>query len=155
MPTARKRPEVTLRVASKMLSRAMTLRCPHCGARGILQSWFKLKERCPRCGLHLDREEGDYFLGAYMIMLMLMEGFFAVGFLIVLLITWPDPPWEAIQWVGAVVLVAGILIAYPFAKTLWIAFDIMFRPVGSSELRWNAGDPAIQGDVRNDDDARR
>ena len=138
-----------------MLSRALTLRCPHCGAKGILQSWFRLKDRCPRCGLHLDREESDYFLGAYMIMLLLMEGLFAFGFLVVLLITWPDPPWAAIQWVGAAILLAGILIAYPFAKTLWIAFDIMFRPVGSAELRWNAGDPSVQDDVRNDDDARR
>ena len=153
MATPRKRPEVTLRVASAFLWRALTLRCPHCGGRGILESWFKLKERCPRCGLHLHREEGDYFLGAYMVMLMLMEALFAFGFLIVLLITWPDPPWAAIQWVGAVVLLAGILIAYPFAKTLWLAFDIMFRPVRSSELRWN--DPAVQNDVRNDDDARR
>jgi uncharacterized protein (DUF983 family) len=142
-------------VAFKILARAMSLRCPHCGSRGIMQSWFKMKERCPRCGLHLDREESDYFLGAYMIMLMLMEGFFAVAFLVVLLLTWPNPPWEAIQWVGALVLVAGILIAYPFAKTLWIAFDIMFRPVGSKELRWEAGDPAVENDVRNDDDARR
>jgi uncharacterized protein (DUF983 family) len=155
MSATRKRPEMTLRVASKILWRALTLRCPHCGARGILESWFRLRERCPRCGLHLDREESDYFLGAYMIMLMLMEGFFAVGFLVVLLITWPNPPWEAIQWVGAVVLLAGILIAYPFAKTLWIGFDIMFRPVGSAELRWNAGDPAVEGEVRHDDDARR
>lgn len=155
MPTPRKRPEVTLKVASRILWRALTLRCPHCGSRGILKSWFEQKERCPRCGLHLDREESDYFLGAYMIMLMLMEGVFAIGFLIVLVVTWPDPPWELIQWVGAVVLLAGVLIAYPFAKTLWIAFDIMLRPVGSAELRWEAGDPAVDDDVRNDDDARR
>ena len=146
---------MTLRVASKILWRALALRCPHCGGEGILKSWFTMKERCPRCGLHLDREEGDYFLGAYMIMLILMESLFAAGFLIVLLVTWPDPPWQAIQWIGALVLLAGVLFAYPFAKTLWIAVDIMFRPVGSAELRWNAGDPAVKDEVRRDDDARR
>lgn len=138
MATPRKRPEITLRVGVAMLWRALTLRCPHCGSRGVLQSWFKLAERCPRCGLHLNREEGDYFLGAYMIMLIAMEMLFAFGFLAVLVITWPDPPWEAIQWVGALVLIAGVLIAYPFAKTLWLAFDLMFRPVATDELRWEA-----------------
>jgi uncharacterized protein (DUF983 family) len=150
MPNSPKRPEITLRVALAMLTRALTLRCPHCGSRGVLASWFKLADRCPRCGLHLHREEGDYFLGAYMIMLIAMELVFAFGFLIVLLITWPNPPWEAIEWVGAVVLFAAILIAYPFAKTLWLAFDLMFRPVGAKELRWYADDPAI-----DEEDSRR
>ena len=150
MPNQPKRPEVTARVAWAMLARAMTLRCPHCGSRGVLANWFRLKDRCPRCGLHLHREEGDYFLGAYMIMLIVMELVFAFGFLIVLLITWPNPPWDAIQWVGAVVLFAGVLLAYPFAKTLWLAFDLMFRPVGAGELRWYDDVPPV-----DQDDARK
>ena len=134
-----------------MIWRALTLRCPHCGSRKIFASWFKLKERCPRCGLHLHREEGDYFLGAYVIMLVAMEMLFAFGFLVVLIVTWPNPPWEAIQWVGAVVLTAGVLISYPFAKTLWLAIDMMFRPVASVELGWDKGDDS----PRDIDDARR
>ena len=139
MPSSQ-RPPVTFRVASSMIWRALTLRCPHCGSRGVLASWFRLKERCPRCKLHLHREEGDYFLGAYVIMLMSMEILFAFGFLIVLLVTWPNPPWEAIQWVGFVVLVGSVLLAYPFAKTLWLAIDLMFRPVSSTELGWYGRD---------------
>jgi uncharacterized protein (DUF983 family) len=133
-----------------MIWRALTLRCPHCGSRGILASWFRLKERCPRCKLHLHREEGDYFLGAYTIMLFAVEMLFAFGFLIVLLVTWPNPPWAAIQWVGAVVLFAGVLIAYPFAKTLWLAIDLIFRPVSSTELGWNADEK-----LNDADDSRR
>lgn len=102
-----------------------------------MKSWFALKDRCPRCGLHLNREEGDYFLGAYMVMLIAMEAMFFVGFLLALVLTWPNPPWDAIQWIGAAVLIAGVFLAYPFSKTVWLAFDLMFRPVGSSELRWN------------------
>jgi uncharacterized protein (DUF983 family) len=123
-----------------MLWRAFTLRCPHCGAGKILASWFRLRDRCPRCKLHLHREESDYFLGAYVIMLMAIELLFAFGFLVVLLVTWPDPPWTAIQWVGAVVLLGGALLAYPFAKTLFLAIDLMFRPVSSAELGWYRGD---------------
>jgi Uncharacterized protein conserved in bacteria len=127
-----------------MLWRAMTLRCPHCGSGRILANWFHMKERCPRCGLHLHREETDYFLGAYMVALFIMEGFFAVGFVVVLVITWPKPPWDAIQYGGALVMLIGVLAAYPFANTLWLAIDLVFRPVSSTELRWYDGDSAVK-----------
>ena len=116
------------------------LRCPHCGSRGILQTWFRLKERCPRCHLHLHREETDYFLGAYTIMLIAVEMLFALGFVVVLIVTWPNPPWEAIEWIGVLVLTAGVLIAYPFARTLFLAIDLTFRPVSSLELDWYQGE---------------
>ena len=112
------------------------LRCPHCGSRGILSTWFRLAEQCPRCRLNLHREEGDYFLGAYTIMLVAIEMLFAIGFLIALLLTWPNPPWATIQWVGVIVITAGAVIAYPFAKTLFLAVDLIFRPVSSTELGW-------------------
>ena len=120
----------------RMIRRALMLRCPHCGARGILQNWFHLKKNCPRCKLHLHREEGDFFLGAYTIMLLAVEMLFAFGFVVVLLVTWPNPPWDTIQWAGVIVLSAGAVIAYPFAKTLFLAIDLIFRPVSSAELGW-------------------
>lgn len=141
---------MTSRVISAMLWRAMTLRCPHCGSRRILADWFHLKERCPRCGLNFEREEDDYFLGAYMVALFFMEGLFALGFLAVLIVTWPNPPWDLIQWGGAVLLLLGVLLAYPFSRTVWLAVDLIFRPVSSKELGWYKGDAAIEPD-----DARR
>jgi hypothetical protein len=69
-------------------------------------------------------------------MLIVVELLFAIGFVIVLLVTWPNPPWEAIQWIGIIVLSAGAVIAYPFAKTLFLAIDLIFRPVSSTELGW-------------------
>ena len=78
-----------------------------------------------------------------MVSLIAMECVFALGFLVVLLVTWPDPPWDAIQWVGGAVLVASILGSYPFAKTVWLAVDLMFRPVGPNELGWHEGDPSL------------
>jgi uncharacterized protein (DUF983 family) len=147
--SAVKQPEVTAKVAFGMIWRALRLRCPHCGSKGIFRNWFNLMDRCPRCGLHLHREEGDYFLGAYMILLMVTEALFAVLFVIVLLITWPNPPWTAIEWVGVVVLFAGILVVYPFAKTVWLAVDLVFRPVSSVELRWYGDRPD------DDEDSRR
>ena len=57
---------------------------------------------------------------------------------------WPDPPWDAIQYVGAVVLIISVLVAYPFAKTLWLAIDLVFRPVAAKELGWYKGDAAVE-----------
>ena len=135
-----------------MIWRALALRCPHCGGRGVLANWFRLKDRCPRCGLHLHREESDYFLGAYTIMLIAIEMLFALGFLAVLLITWPNPPWETMQWAGVIVIAAGAVIAYPFAQTLFLAVDLIFRPVSGVELHW---DPDSGEDHSGEDDPRR
>jgi hypothetical protein len=71
---------------------------------------------------------------------MAVEGLFAIGFVLVLLLTWPNPPWQAIQWVGVLVLTAGVLIAYPFARTLFLAIDLIFRPISSMELDWYQGE---------------
>ena len=81
-------------------------------------------------------------------MLIAVEGLFAIGFVAVLLITWPNPPWEAIEWGGMIVLTAGVLIAYPFARTLFLAIDLIFRPISSMELDWYQGE-----DVSVEDDA--
>jgi hypothetical protein len=66
--------------------------------------------------------------------LFAVETFFAAGFVIALVATWPNPPWDAIQWVGAIILTAGVIISYPFSKTLWLAIDLMFRPITPDDL---------------------
>src|SRR6266545_3776275 len=126
--------DLTLRRVGQLLGRALRLRCPNCGAGEIFASWGKLRRRCPECGLWLERGEGDYYLGAYMVALMAVEALFAIGFALVLVLTWPDPPWEVIQWGGALVLAAGVIICYPYSKTIWLAIDLMFRPVTLDDL---------------------
>ncbi len=125
---------LTFSRAALLLARALRLRCPNCGEKPIFASWGKLRQRCPECGLWLERGEGDYYLGAYMVALIFIEALFAVGFVVILMITWPDPPWDAIQWGGAIVLAAGVIICYPYSKTIWLAIDLMFRPVTLDDL---------------------
>lgn len=120
---------------ARAIGRALLLHCPNCGGGGILQSWFALNERCPRCNLKLARDEADYFLGAYILSFVFLELIFAITFVVVLMLTWPDPPWRAIQWGAAILMVAAALIVYPFAKTLWLAADLIFRPAGKMEMR--------------------
>jgi O-antigen ligase len=87
-----------------------------------------MKERCPTCGLLLERGESDYFIGAYTLNLIAVEILLALGFLVVVLITRPNPPWEALQYGGVVLCILGAVLCYPFAKTTWLAVDLMFRP---------------------------
>ena len=117
-----------------LLGRALRLRCPNCGHGDLFAAWGRLRKRCPECGLWLERGEGDYYLGAYVVALIVVETFFAIGFVLVLVMTWPDPPWAAIQWVGALVLAVSAIVCYPFSKTIWLAIDLIFRPITPDDV---------------------
>jgi uncharacterized protein (DUF983 family) len=122
---------------TQLVSRALQLRCPHCGGRKIFASVFELKECCPTCGILLERGEKDYFVGAYLFNLIAVELilFFCVcGFVYV---TWPDPPWDLITYVTAFLMLSGCVGCYPFAKTTWLAVDLAIRPLSLEELHWH------------------
>ena len=87
-----------------------------------------MRERCPTCGILLERGEADYFIGAYTLNLIAVEILLALGFLIVVVITWPKPPWNALQYGGVALSILGAVFCYPFAKTTWLAIDLIFRP---------------------------
>jgi hypothetical protein len=69
-----------------------------------------MKERCPNCGILLERGEADYFIGAYTLNLIAVEILLAAGFLVVILLTWPNPPWDAIQYGGVALSIAGAVL---------------------------------------------
>jgi hypothetical protein len=83
------------------------------------------------------------------------EMVFAVIFLAVLFAKWPEPPWELLMYGGAALMVLLPLLFYPFSKTLFLAFDLLFRPAGyqAGELTAPAAadptkDASVAGDVR-------
>lgn len=122
---------------TRLVARALRLSCPHCGGRGIFQSFFALRSTCPSCGLRLERGESDYFVGAYLFNLIAVELilFFCVcGFV---WFTWPNPPWDAITYVTGFLMLAGCVLCYPFAKTTWLAVDLAIRPLTAEELAWH------------------
>jgi uncharacterized protein (DUF983 family) len=112
----------------RLAARALRLRCPWCGGGPVLESWFKLRERCGACVLALERGEPGYFVGALAFNLVALELLFVAGFVLVALWTWPDPPWDLLLWGSIATLVVGSLVAYPFTKLAWLAFDLAFRP---------------------------
>ena len=117
-----------MRRAGRLLARAVRLRCPACGGGPLFVSWFRMRRQCPRCGLVLHREESGYQVGSYMFNIVAAELVFAAVLLAVLVATWPTPPWSLLQYGGAVLMVAAPVAFYPFSKTLFLAFDLLFRP---------------------------
>jgi len=118
------------RVRAALISvwRALRLRCPRCGAGKVTVRWLGLRPACPSCGLRLDRGESDYWLGAMLFNLIAAETLFAAGLVTILVLTWPDPPWDALQWGSIVAMIVAPLILFPFTKLLWLTFDLVFRP---------------------------
>jgi uncharacterized protein (DUF983 family) len=122
--------------ALTMLARALVLRCPRCGRFGQFVSWFRLKERCERCELRLQRgEEHDYWIGDMMFNIVLSEILAVVVIGGIVLGTWPDVPWGPVR-VGAIALMLAAPFAlYPVSRLTWLAFDLIFRPKHDSHYR--------------------
>lgn len=112
----------------RRIARALALRCPECGARGLFRQWLRLQPRCPQCGLKTDRGNKDHFVGAYLVNLIIAELLFAIGFGAWLLASWPEIPWGRIEGVAVVAMILSPLVTYPFTRTVWLAADLMFDP---------------------------
>jgi hypothetical protein len=118
-----------------MLGRGLLKRCAVCGSGKLFTRWFRMKERCPRCGYLFEREEG-FFLGAYVINLAFAQGMVILLAVVPLIVRLADDPQASILpfvvggLVGAVV---GPMVFYPWSKTVWTAFDLMLRPLVARE----------------------
>jgi uncharacterized protein (DUF983 family) len=102
-----------------------------------MQSWFTIGKRCAACGLRFERdreEESDYWLGAYLLNFIVTEVVFAVGLLIALLATWPDPPWTLLLYGGGVLMVLTPIAFYPLSKAIWLAIDLVLRPAQPNDF---------------------
>lgn len=124
------------------LLRAFHLRCPDCGARGILAHWLKLAERCPSCGLRPDRGEPDHFLGAYVISLGIAESVAVLLWLALLAVSWPDPSWTLMQWSAAALVILTPIALYPITRLLFLAIDLIAQPRRPGDF--GEGDPRFK-----------
>jgi uncharacterized protein (DUF983 family) len=119
---------MTLTRIGQLFWRAVRLRCPNCGGAPLFTSWFRMRHECPNCGLLLERGEEGYQVGSYMFNIIASELIFAAVFLGVLALTWPSPPWTLLQIGGAILAGVAPFLFFPFSKTLFLAFDLVFRP---------------------------
>jgi uncharacterized protein (DUF983 family) len=98
-----------------------------------------MREACPHCGLILERgESSDFWIGAYVFNLVAGE-VVAFGVPIAWAVAkWPNPPWTSIQIVAAVLAIGLPFLFFPFSRTLWLAWDLSFRPFEPGDV---AGGP--------------
>lgn len=113
-----------------MLARALTLRCPNCGTKWLFVHWLKPRPACAECGQALERaEEGEgHYLGAMVVNFAVMESLLALLVLVLVLVTWPAPPWNLIIYGGVALAVITPLAFFPIAKLVWLAIDLYIRP---------------------------
>ena len=115
-------------------ARALRRHCPACGGHPLFHGWFRMRDRCPGCHLRMRRGEDGYTLGALWFNLFLAELITMTSFVVTLVRTWPDPPWDVLQVVGPIEAIVMPLLVWPFARTLFLAFDLCIRPPEPRDL---------------------
>lgn len=106
----------------RMLMRGLAKHCARCGSGHLFTHWVTMKDDCPRCGLHFEREQG-YWAGALAINFMIVGGLFLVTLGTVLGLTIPDIPVGPVLLAIVPTMVLGPIFFYPFSKTIWVAVD--------------------------------
>lgn len=123
--------------AGRMFGRAARLRCPNCGAGPLRQRWLKMRKVCPGCGLRTDRGEEDFFLGAMMFNIALAEGLLAISIVGFIVLRFPAVEWEALGYASVVLMALAPFFFYPFSHTIWLATDLLIRPLTAGEMEWH------------------
>lgn len=122
------------RKVARHVGRAAILRCPNCGGGPVLKDWFHLRERCPTCGIALERgEESDYYTGGMLLNIALCFVIFAVGFGGILILTYPRVPWNVLQYGLVAAMILLPIVLYPVSRLEWLAVDLAVRPRSENE----------------------
>jgi len=111
--------------------RAITLRCPHCGKRGLFRHWFAMKERCPSCGMSL---AAGNRVGANLLNLVAAELVLVVALVTIVVRSWPTPPYALLQYLAPGLMILAPLFFYPFSKLLFVAIDLAMHPEAEPDL---------------------
>lgn len=118
-----------------MLRRGAARRCPRCGGGRLFATYWRIRDRCPGCGLRFAREPG-YVTGVYWLNL---TAALALLFVEVMAYTLArangaEPPVAPFLVVGVLVGVVAPIALYPVARTLWSAIDLAMIPLELDEI---------------------
>jgi uncharacterized protein (DUF983 family) len=116
----------------RVLARALRMRCPSCGQAAAFTSWFHMRDRCPVCHFFFERGDG-YFIGATCINLVAAIILPAMAYAVVLAVTWPNAAWLGAAIAAIVLAVLVPVLFYPFARIIWLALDLVIRPIQPDE----------------------
>ena len=82
-------------------------------------------DSCPRCGYEFYRENG-YWVGAVIMNLAVTEALFLLVFIVSIIAMAPDIDWVTLLVIGVATNLIFPVLFYPFSKTIWMAFDLVF-----------------------------
>ena len=116
-----------------MAGRALHRRCLHCGIGRVFRGFWKMNASCPNCGHKFERESG-YWVGAVIFNMTVAIGAFLLTFGGILIVTWPDVPWDWVAPVTVAVSVVVPVLLYPWAQCLWMAYDLYVHPLEPDEI---------------------
>jgi len=132
-----------------MFARGLVRHCPWCGSGHLFHAYFKLKDDCPRCGLRFQRLDGQWS-GDIGINTVVTFGLLYVTLMVGVIAFWGRINIAALSAIGAFLVVVFPALFVPFAKTLWLAIDLMMRPAEADEF---GPPPAPDADADADEDA--
>ncbi len=117
---------------ARMAWRGLTHRCAVCGSAHLFSRYFVMAERCPRCGLRFRRLEGHWSgdIGVNTIVTFALLWVVLVGGTLVM---WGHLNVVALSVVAALVVFVFPVLFVPFAKTIWVAADLIMRPLEPGE----------------------
>ena len=120
----------------RLFGRAFLVRCPHCGQGPVLEHWLKLRVKCGACGLRLLRGEHDTMMGSVFVLFTLVA-LVCYALIVVALTVTDSTPWDLLQFGLPLLALVLVVALQPVSKLLWLAFDLMLRPVTAQELEWH------------------
>jgi len=99
-----------------------------------------MRDACPTCGLALERgEQSEFWIGAYVFNLVFGE-VIAIGVPIAWMIaSAPNQPWTFIELTALVLAIGLPFVFFPFSRTLWLAWDLSFRPFEPGDVGGGRG----------------
>ena len=100
----------------RVIGRGLAFRCPNCGGRTLFAHWLKMHERCSRCGLQFEVDEG-FFLGSMVL------NYAATGLLVIAIVV--AAALQMVSVLEGVIAAVVVCTAFPFiffpaSKSLWL-----------------------------------
>jgi len=118
----------------KMISRSILRRCPNCGNHHAwFTSWFKQGDRCVGCGIKRTRDTDGHELGSMTVASVVNIVLIMIALGIAIAITAPDVPVLTLYIVLASAALVFPVSTWPMTHTLWMAIDLMMRPMSVDE----------------------
>jgi uncharacterized protein (DUF983 family) len=124
--------------------RGLRKRCPRCGDRRIFRSWFQLRDRCLRCDLRFEKEEGG-FLGAMTLNYAFAMVVWLVALGLAVAVTVPDIPVVPLLAGSVAILIVVPLWFYPRSKGLWAAVEFLVARSDPEYRSPSVRDPVSRG----------